>query len=313
MNGGRLGTGRAAVMLACLSSTAVISAQTPPGPSQRFEIAIVRIDGALVPFAAYDREQWTQAWPDAWNYPGLRSIWQRRGEAIPGEWHVWRLSGGSAIDGHVTGRARVNAHCLDVPALLTDLPKAAWQSNAAPVPTFGIATHGDVSVTTIERLNDADEAWQRAEKIVLADFDRRETAAREESSQSVTETPSPRARLKELYRERDSASSPSYFVAQKVYRRGPIGDPGCGPQTVMTGWLLPMPDGSHRLFAVKVFLTDCDWKGPSTLVPTAKIATTSGRSFWIAGEFGYEDESNVIFEIKRLGVQRVLQTSGGGC
>jgi hypothetical protein len=312
MNAGRLGTKRAAVLLASLF-TATISAQPARRTSQQFEIAVVRIDGALIPLASYDREQWSQAWPDAWNYPGLRSIWTRRGEAVPDRWHVLPLSGTNPIDGRVTGRGRVHAHCLDVPALLTDLPKAPWPSNSSPVPTFGIATHGEVHVTTVDRLKDSSEAWRRAERIVLADFDRREAAQREKQEAPLVETPAPQARLKAVYQEKDSASSPLYFVAQKVYGRGPIGDPGCGPQTVITGWLLPMPDGSHRLFAVKVFLTDCDQKELSTLVPTAKITTASSRSFWIAGEFGYEDESNVIFEIEPLVIRRVLQTSAGGC
>jgi hypothetical protein len=33
--------------------------------SDRFVLAIVRLDGRLVPFAAYDAGRWEQAWPEA--------------------------------------------------------------------------------------------------------------------------------------------------------------------------------------------------------------------------------------------------------
>jgi hypothetical protein len=33
--------------------------------SQRFAVAIVRLDGGLVPFAEYDGARWQPAWPEA--------------------------------------------------------------------------------------------------------------------------------------------------------------------------------------------------------------------------------------------------------
>ena len=64
---------------------------------QRFTLAIVRVDGRLVPFAAYDDGRWEKAWPEADDEeprgtPSLDkvpSVWRKRGDTVPGVWQVW--------------------------------------------------------------------------------------------------------------------------------------------------------------------------------------------------------------------------------
>lgn len=46
-------------ILAALVATSAVA------QDQRFTVAIVRPDGALVPFAAYDAGRWERAWPEA--------------------------------------------------------------------------------------------------------------------------------------------------------------------------------------------------------------------------------------------------------
>ena len=38
---------------------------TAGAQSERFALAIVRLDGRIVPFAAYDGGRWERAWPEA--------------------------------------------------------------------------------------------------------------------------------------------------------------------------------------------------------------------------------------------------------
>jgi hypothetical protein len=70
------------------------------GAQQRFAIAIVRLDGRLVPFAAYDGTHWERAWVEAdqategrHTIDGTDSIWRRRGDRVPRVWSVWPASG----------------------------------------------------------------------------------------------------------------------------------------------------------------------------------------------------------------------------
>jgi hypothetical protein len=50
-----------------LALAAVLMA-TASAQSERFTLAIVRLDGRLVPFAAYDRSRWERAWPEDESY-----------------------------------------------------------------------------------------------------------------------------------------------------------------------------------------------------------------------------------------------------
>ena len=77
---------------------AVMIITTAAAQGQRFTVAIVRPDGALVPFAAYDAGRWERAWPEADEATDLKavdnvpSVWRRRGAPVPDMWRVWPAS-----------------------------------------------------------------------------------------------------------------------------------------------------------------------------------------------------------------------------
>ena len=69
--------------------------------SGRFTVGIVRLDGRIVPFAAYDSGRWERAWPEAdettniTTVDNIPSVWSRRGEQVPNLWQVWPATGGT--------------------------------------------------------------------------------------------------------------------------------------------------------------------------------------------------------------------------
>jgi hypothetical protein len=80
----------------CLRLTlAALLMATASAQSERFTLAIVRLDGWIVPFAAYDRSRWERAWleadeatdgtPTIENTP---SVWRRHGDRVPNVWRV---------------------------------------------------------------------------------------------------------------------------------------------------------------------------------------------------------------------------------
>jgi hypothetical protein len=290
---------------------------TASAQSERFTLAIVRLDGRIVPFAAHDRSRWERAWPEAdeatdgtLTIENTPSVWRRRGDRVPNVWRVWPSSGASRIEAHVKGVEIVEAHCQSQVALATDLPEAKGEHPLK----FGVAVDSNLPIGSIEEVHRSDGVWRTAEQAVAANFSRLETAkAQADNVQLLSESPAPVVQITELYREAKSPRSPMYFVAEKRYRTARFTqDPGCTAVTIMTGWLVPTDAGALTLRDPKVFLTDCDAKEVRTALPLAALRV-SGQLFWVLQEHGYEDETYVIAEIGPSEVRYPIDVNGGGC
>jgi hypothetical protein len=309
----RLRDSRLLIALPLLGWLALPTAQT-----QRFVVAIVRLDGTIVPFASYDAGRWQRAWPPAAESVAATpandstpSVWRSRGESVPSVWQVWRTSSRSPIQVRVTGVEVVEAHCLKQLALKTSLAPVAGEH---PLKSGIAVDSGSVSVTTIEEVGRAGAARAMAERIVVARFSSREAAeAARTGARLPAESPAPAVRLTALYREAGSPRSPMYFVAEKKYRtaRFPL-DPQCAARTLVTGWLTPTATASYAIAGEKVFLTDCDGKETRTALPLGAIHV-AGQVFWVVQEHGYEDEAYLIAEIGQSQIRHPIGVGGGGC
>ena len=296
---------------------AVLIISSAAAQSQTFTVAIVRTDGALVPFAAYDAGRWERAWPEADEATHIRavdsvpSVWRRRGHNVPDVWRVWPASGATPIQARIQGIEVVEAHCSNQVALKTNLSR----TKAEHPLKFGIALDtSSVAVDAVEEVRRSDSAWAAAERAVRASFSRLEIAqAARNGEQLPRETPVPVTEITALFREPKSPRSPLYFVAAKKYRtaRSPQ-DSQCSASTRMTGWLVPSDDGTFTMLDAKVFLTDCDGKEARTGRPLAAFRV-SDQLFWVLQEHGYEDETYLIAEIRESEVRYPIEVNGGGC
>jgi hypothetical protein len=283
---------------------------------RKLALAIARLDGRLVPFAAYEAGRWERAWPEAdeatdetLKIDETPSIWRRSGARVPRLWHVWPLSGKNQIDVHVKGVEIVEAHCTRQLALTTDLPEAEGEHPLK----FGVGTESDVRLNVIEEVSRSGVQWRDAEQAVLASFSRLESSqAQTEHLKLTEEMPGPAVTLTALYRERDLPSSAMYFVAEKKYRT-PVSaqDPDCSALTIVTGWLMPTSSG-FSIRSAKVFITNCDAIDARTALPLAALRL-SGDLFWVLQEHGYEDETYIVADVRPGGVRYVLVANGGGC
>jgi hypothetical protein len=296
--------------------TALLMARADAQP-RRFTLAIVRLDGRLVPFAAHDDGSWERAWPEADEatdgtptIDNTPSVWRRRGDRVPNDWRVWPSSGGSPIQAHVKGVEIVQAHCSGQVALTTDLPVAKRKDPLK----FGVAVDSNLPIGSIERVRRLDAVWRTAERAVVASFSKLEVAkAQADPEQLPRETPAPTAHITALYRESKSLRSPMYFVAEKKYRTAwSAHDPKCTALTIVTGWLVPTDAGILTLLDPKVFLTDCDAKEARTALPLAALRVLR-QLFWVLQEHGYEDETYHIAEIRPTEVRYLINVNGGGC
>ena len=284
---------------------------------QRFTVAIVRSDGALVPFAAYDAGRWERAWPEADEATDVKavdsvpSVWRRRAGRVPGVWRVWPASGAPGTQVQVNGVEVVEAHCQGQIALKTDLTSAKAQHPFK----FGIAIDSaSITVSAIEEVPRSDAQWAAAERAALASFSLLEAAqTTKDRAQPPRETPAPVAQIRALYRQMKAPRSPMYFVAEKKYStaRSPQ-DAQCSAVTIMTGWLVPTDTGTYTVLDPKVFLTDCDAKEVRTAVPLGAFRV-SNQLYWVIQEHGYEDESYLIAELRQSGIRYPIEVNGGGC
>jgi hypothetical protein len=304
---------RACLMLAI----AAVMMSTVRAQSDRFTLGIVRLDGRIVPFAAYDRGRWERAWAEADEQidpaptlDNIESVWSKRGEGVPTIWHVWRVLGGGRIEAQVKGLEVVEAHCGGQVALTTGLPQTTgdhWRK-------LGVAVDSTIPIKVIEEVRRADPMWKAAQQLVSANFAKLELAQAEAGSKQLPrEMPAAVALISELYREVNSPRSPMYFIAEKKYRT--LLEPRnakCNVRSIMTGWLLPSPSGGWALREHRMFVTDCDASDARDALPLAAL-NVAGQNFWVLQEHGYEDETYIVAEIDASGVRYVIDVSGGGC
>ena len=292
-------------------------AATGGAQAERFVVGIVRLDGRIVPLAAYDAGAWERAWPEADRtamttaIDATASVWTRRGDPVPRVWRVWPASGAPAVQAEVSGVEVVDAHCEKQIALTTNLPPAEGEH----VEKFGLASDiPNLSVIAVTSVGRTVPLWGTAERTVRASFSRLETAeATRRHWQLPRESPQPLVQVTALYGQINAPRSPLYFVAEKKYRSaGPVGDADCHPRTVVTGWLIPTETGTYMLRNPGVFLTDCDGKEVLTAVPLSALRV-SGRLFWVLVEHGYEDETYRVVEIGQSGISDRIEVNGGGC
>lgn len=101
-----------------------------------------------------------------------------------------------------------------------------------------------------------------------------------------------------------------YFEAEKQYqKRTTSGDPGCNDVSLFQGWISRDERDGLGLRAGNFVFTDCDRKGPSTMIPLG-IMTLKEQIFLFVREHGWEDESYTILDLNQSGLHRVLQTVG---
>lgn len=312
----KMRTGTILVLAALVVSTA--GAQP-----RRFVVAIVRLDGRLVPFAAWNGTEWERAWLGGYDgvagtpaVDDVPSVWSRRGERVPRAWRVWPAAGGGPIPARVRSAEIVEAHCDGQIALKTDLPEPKRKDPEVIIEgRFGVAMHDSaIPVSAIVQLPRSHVLWRRAEQVVRAGFDARETAQAQAAHRQLPRRhPIPAVRLSKLYRQAGSSRSALYFEAERSYPTGPFfGDRTCPSRTIMTGWLGQAGAGALTLLDPRVFVTDCDLKEPRIGLPLAALRVAN-RSFWILQEHGYEDETYHVVEVGSSEVREAIKVDGGGC
>jgi len=302
----------------------------PPAPVGQaadptpFLLGVLRRDGFISPFAAFDGKNWSAPWPADLQYLKLPGSL----EAVPGKW--WGKAGARAelslwADGVRRGAARlervavVPVTCGTRLALKSDYTSrdTAPPPTVQPYPKDGLAISGTQTIDAIETVPNTAPEWSSIAMKLVAPADQAETA----SIDAIPDWKHPFARrerqkipvqIEMLYRApMDAAGWTAYYVeAVKRYPPGPEDD-DCGLVTSVKGWIRSGPEWKGQdLITARV--TYCDRKGLTFMFPLGLIETR-GRNYWVYQLSGYNREMYFVVRPTPRDIETQIGYEAGFC
>jgi hypothetical protein len=303
----------AAAVLAVAASLAAADAK--PGA---FGVGILRRDGIIVPFAAFDGKRWADTWPlpdVELNVPiALRDVpskWWGPTRALA-QWQSWAKNEPETL--HVVQPDWVDVHCTRQIGLRTDYepdelpPPRTVQpypkdglvvSPPQPVERIAIVSRDSAEVrTAVPALR---EAFNQAERLMENQYGhpvpRRAREGRDpdvEAIYAVGEHP-------RIY----------HIESSRRYRLLGQAADDCEAVGFGTGWFTA--DGTQvSSIYMRVDLLNCEKRGASYMLPLGAMRVR-GSLYWLAQYSGWDDERYVVVEIKDRSVKLVVNAWGGSC
>ena len=289
----------------------------PARRSDHLVLAVVRNDGILLPFAAFNGRKWSAPWPFLQRRFGPNTIeipvnlasvpldWW--GGERPGDWRLWPMNSESSRPLTLStlmmmqiGTDRQIGFRTDQPPVLPPVPPFEL-----PFPKIGVAVAGDTPVTPIATVSalsatrktfaeslrvEINKAEDRALGAISASSNWRHPIKREARAALVPE-------IEAWYITPLGSADErlSYIEAVKKYPLQPD-DNGCGLETFASGWVYhdadPQKNAKARLSAV---VTYCDRRGVSYMLPFGQMKVND-RVHWIVQMSGRDHEWYAVVE-----------------
>jgi hypothetical protein len=311
---------------------ASLLAQAPPAQiavpkaadPELFVLGVLRRDGVVSPFAAFDGKSWSAPWPEALRYLEIPITL----DAVPGKW--WGKAGPPAEMAIWTDGSRRGTLRLGQPATLRVMcaPRLGLTSNyrssepapppiEQPYPKDGLVISGSQAIDAIESVAPASPEWVPTAVGLMEPFDAAELAA----IRAFTDWKHPMSRanrrkvpveLERMYRApmEEPGWTAYYLEAIRRYPPGPD-DGDCGLVTSAAGFMGIGPKGKRwiRLFAR---VTYCDRAGNTYMLPLGLIKAR-GKSHWIYQLSGYDREGYVVVRPTPSTIETMVHYLGGTC
>ena len=326
---------RTAGFILSLLIAAAISAAGTAAPGE-FSVGVLRRDGVLIPFAAYNGRIWEDPWPGAALRQPLpisltdvpKTWWGGVGPAAP--WRAW-LRDESSQPLKLLKPVHVPIFCGAHLAIATDYRGEPPAEREPTVPKDGIATAGDVTVLPVTQVSVNAPDAARIVAAITERFNEEERLA--ETNFTSWIHPYDRASrvklpitLEAFYRSVDTVG-PNGLDYRTNYieavRRFPAltGDQGCGLITFARGWVTEYRDKKPEI-NIGARITYCDRADVSFIQPFGRVRVErpggGGRAggtdvYWIYQTSSWRDEFYSIARVAPEGVRPVLVVAGGGC
>jgi len=307
-------------------SVGVVSA----APQPKFNVAVLRRDGLLIPFASYNGRAWSVPWPGAAQGVALpiglsdipKTWW---GEVAPdAPWTAW-LEEGDKRPLKLIKPAHVPIFCGAHLAIGTDYHGTALTEREPTVAKDGIATAGDVQVEPITRVSVNSPDAASIVSLINDKFDDEETIAANRFTQwTHPYSQAMRARapitLEAFYRADDRIAQGQFRTSYiEAVRRYPAlaGDQGCGLVTFARAWITEVA-GKKPIINLGARITYCDRADVSFIQPFGRVIVPAVRGkgsdvYWIYQLSSWRDEFYSVAQVSSEGMKPVVVVAGGGC
>jgi len=322
--------------LPALLLSTVMAAALSAGPAAapgEFSIGVLRRDGVLIPFAAFDGRQWNVVWPGSdlrQELPiSLTDVparwWGGVGPSAP--WTAW-LRDDQKRPLKLLKPVHVPIFCGSHLAVATDYRGEPSPEREPTVPKDGIATAGEVTVLPITQVSVNSPDASRVIGAITHRFNQEEDLAEKHFLNWVH--PFPRIaryglpiQLEAFYRATDAGPGGDYRTTYiEAVRKYPAlaGDQGCGLITFVRGWITEYGDKKPEI-NIGARITYCDRNDVSFIQPFGRLriprgsgrGRDSGETYWIYQTSSWRDEFYSVVRVAPEGVRPVLVVAGGGC
>jgi hypothetical protein len=303
-----------------LMAVALAAAEPQTRP---FGVGVLRRDGVIIPFAAYDGKRWSAHWPAPGtdltvpiNLPSLPSRWWGPTGALD-TWTAWPGGAAGAVGGeshalHVIQPDWVDTHCVRQIGLRTDYKpeEPPPPRTVQPYPKDGLAVSPAQPVEPIVWLSSLAPELEPLGAELLSAFNRaeRSTAGRFEHPVEARRRESMKPTIEAVYA---LGTEPRLYYVEAVRQYEKLGGQECQVVAFGTGWFL-RENGKFRSMSMAVDALDCDRSGASYMLPLGAVRLGT-RLFWLVQFSGWDHERYVVIEPKLKAIDAVLSVWGGGC
>ena len=318
-------SGRVALLLFLLALPAPRhlgdDAETAP-----FLTAILRRDGIVIPFAAFDGKNWTAPWPmeigDEDPPEALQKVprgWWGKPGIVEGLTAWANGVSRGAIRLHLGRIAVLHVMCDRRFGLASDYksPEGLPLDPEQPYPKDGLAVSGEQRVDPIQVVAPDAPQWSAAAREMTVDFDE----AEEHAAHTFTDWKHPFSKVQRrqfLPRIEAMYSAPMdedgwtayYLEAVRLYPPAPD-DRGCGLVTSASGWMAVGPNGK-RSFDLRARITYCDRHGVQYMLPLGLIKARD-RNYWVYQMSTYGRESYIVARPRPKEIVTAVQYAAGTC
>ena len=323
---------RVAVAALIVTSAALImssAALLPAAPKPAFSLGILRRDGILIPFAAFNGRDWSAPWPDSDTSVQLPI----RLDDVPKKWWgplppaaAWTalmVADGTQLPLKIEKPQQVRVFCEGRLGLLTDYKGAPVDSRAPGIPKDGLAAASVPDALLIQPIVEVSLLSPDAKNLVKSlteEFNTQEKAAAAQFTNWGHPYPKEERaaipiELEALYRFREKSPAHGEWLISYVeaVRRFPARpeDNGCGLITYAHGWITEWP-GKKPEFHLTARVTYCDREGVSFMLPLGHLPLGS-ENYWVYQMSSWRDEVYTVALVRPDEVRPVVTVFGGGC